>query len=355
MREGGNLVERAGTKAIQEFILENVEVHSADISAKISERFGISRQAANRHIQHLVHLGLLEATGNRRNKKYTLKSLRVESLSFELKPGLEEDRVWASHIRPIVAPFIGPNAYDILNYGFSEIFNNAIDHSEGSTVEVLICILPKEVSLAIQDNGIGIFDKIQRYFKLDDPRHALLELAKGKLTSDPERHTGEGIFFTCRMFDWFSIQSRFLSFIRHGEDDWLIEDRENASEGTSVTMAIRQDTERTPNEVFEKYGSEAEDYGFTRTHVPVNLALYEEETLVSRSQAKRLLSRVDRFKEALLDFKDVKDIGPAFSDEVFRVFANAHPSVKLSWINANPSVEKMIKRALANSANQSGA
>jgi hypothetical protein len=273
-----------------------------------------------------------------------------ESFSFELKPGLEEDKVWAGQIRSIVAPFAGPNAYNILNYGFSEIFNNAIDHSEGSVVKVAVCIFSKKVSITIRDNGVGIFDKIQRYFKLDDPRHALLELAKGKLTSDPERHTGEGIFFTCRMFDWFSIRSRLLVFIRHGDDDWLIEDRAKETEGTSVIMEIDRNTERTPKEVFEKYASEASEYGFTRTHVPVNLALYEGEMLVSRSQAKRLLARVDRFKEVMLDFKEVKDIGPAFSDEVFRVFAKAHPTVKLSWVNANAAVEKMIHRALANNA-----
>jgi len=82
--------------------------------------------------------------------------------------------------------------------------------------------------------------------------------------------------------------------------------------------------------------------------------IHEGETLFARSQAKRLLAGVDSFREVLLDFKDVKNIGPAFSDEIFRVFANAHPGVKLSWINANPSVEKMIKRALANSADKSG-
>ncbi|HIJ75653.1 MAG TPA: DUF4325 domain-containing protein [Deltaproteobacteria bacterium] len=338
-------MERDTTKQIHEFILANVEAYSSNISAKTSEKFGISRQAANRHTQHLVQSGMLEVSGNRRNRKYTPKSLREEVLSFELKPSLAEDRIWVKHIRPIVAPFIGANANDILNYGFSEIFNNAIDHSEGSMVDVIICIFWKKVRLTIRDNGTGIFDKIQRYFMLDDPRHALLELAKGKLTSDPERHTGEGIFFTCRMFDWFSIRSRFLSFIRYGDDDWLLEDRKKELEGTSVTMEISRDTERTSREVFEKYAGEANDYGFTRTHVPVNLALYEGETLVSRSQAKRLLARVDRFREVLLDFKDVKDIGAAFADEIFRVFAKAHPSIKLLWINADPLVEKMIARA----------
>jgi len=296
---------------------------------------------------------MLEASGNRRNRKYALKALREEVFSFELKPGLAEDTVWVKDIKPIAAPFIGPNANDILNYGFSEIFNNAIDHSEGSKVDVIICVFSKKIRLTIRDNGTGIFDKIQKYFMLDDPRHALLELAKGKLTSDPERHTGEGIFFTCRMFDWFSIRSRFLSFIRYGDDDWLLEDREKELEGTSVMMEILRNTERTSKEVFEKYAGEANDYGFTRTHVPVSLALYEGEKLLSRSQAKRLLARVDRFREVLLDFKDVKDIGAAFADEIFRVFARAHPSIKLLWMNSNPTIDKMIYRALARETDQS--
>ena len=232
-------MERTGTKKIYEFILENVQTHPTVMSAKISEKFGISRQAANRHIQRLIQSGALEASGNRRNRKYALKPLREEIFSFELKQGLEEDRIWASDVRPVVAPSVGSNAYDVLNYGFSEIFNNAMDHSEGKTVDVGIWIFSNKVRLMIRDDGIGIFDKIQRYFMLDDPRHALLELAKGKLTSDPERHTGEGIFFTCRMFDWFSIQSQFLSFIRYGDDDWLLENRQKEVKGTTVTMETR--------------------------------------------------------------------------------------------------------------------
>jgi len=104
------------------------------------------------------------------------------------------------------------------------------------------------------------------------------------------------------MFDWFSIQSRFLSFIRHGDDDWLLENRQKEVKGTTVIMETRRDTERASKDVFDKYAGEANDFGFTRTHVPANLALYEGEKLVSRSQAKRLLARVDRFKEVLLDF-----------------------------------------------------
>lgn len=340
-------MQRVSTKEIRDFILENLDTHESDISAMISEKFVISRQAANRHIRNLVQSGALEASGGRRNRRYRLKPLLTKTFTFKLENDLKEDRIWAKDIRNLLTSFAGTNAYDILHYGCSEICNNAIDHSEGNIIKVVIMTDAKNISLRIDDDGVGIFNKIQHFLNLDDPRQSLLELAKGKFTSDPDRHTGEGIFFTCRMFDWFSINSGSLAFIRYENDDWLIENREKKINGTSVIMVIRRNTERTTKSIFDKFADEASDFGFTRTHVPVNLALYEGEKLISRSQARRVLVRVDRFREVMLDFKDVIDIGPAFADEIFRVFANSHPNIKLRWINSNSDVEKMINRALA--------
>jgi len=342
-------MQRARSKEIREFILGKIDIHPSDISAVVAGAFGISRQAASRHVQHLVKSGAIGTIGKGRCVKYRLKEIESKWYHFSLETALEEDIVWATYVKPIIAPFAGANTYDILNYGFTEIFNNVLDHSEGRTVKVNILIYANKIKLRVRDDGIGVFKKIQGHFSLEDPRHALLELAKGKITSDPERHTGEGIFFASRMFDCFIMWSDFLSYIRYSDDDWLLEDRKTKWNGTNVTMEIQYDTNKTTTEVFEKYAGEAGDYGFTRTHVPVNLALYEGETLVSRSQAKRVLARVDRFREVWLDFKDVKNIGPAFADEIFRVFAKAHPNIRLFWENANPMVEKMIARALSNS------
>lgn len=45
------------------------------------------------------------------------------------------------------------------------------------------------------------------------------------------------------------------------------------------------------------------------------------------------------------DFGEVTDIGQAFADEIFRVFANAHPEMELIAIQAVPDVRQMIRRA----------
>jgi hypothetical protein len=78
------------------------------------------------------------------------------------------------------------------------------------------------------------------------------------------------------------------------------------------------------------------------------LAQYGNEKLVSRSQAKRLLERVDRFKIVIFDFRGVDTIGQAFADEVFRVFKNQHPDMEIYPINANELVMQMITRVEAN-------
>jgi STAS-like domain of unknown function (DUF4325) len=107
---------------------------------------------------------------------------------------------------------------------------------------------------------------------------------------------------------------------------------------------LHNHTARTIKKVFDQFTSD-DDYGFTKTVVPVRLMQYGDDNLVSRSQAKRLLERFDRFKVVILDFTAVASVGQAFADEVFRVFRNKHPEVELVPIHTSPDVERMISRA----------
>jgi hypothetical protein len=54
----------------------------------------------------------------------------------------------------------------------------------------------------------------------------------------------------------------------------------------------------------------------------------DQARLLARAEAKRLLQRVERFRRVVLDFSGVALIGQSFADEVFRVFANAHPAMR---------------------------
>jgi anti-sigma regulatory factor (Ser/Thr protein kinase) len=327
------------TEQIRQFILENVEDHPTDITSIASVEFNISRQASHRHIQKLVNAGLLIPNGVTRNRTYDVKPVASFYKLLRLK-GLEEDKVWRQNILPLMAN-VPQNVLQICHHGFTEIVNNAIDHSEGTSLKIKVLRTYKLIELQVSDNGVGIFNKIQREFNLDDPLHAILELSKGKLTTDPTHHSGEGIFFTSRIFDRFTILSDKLSFEHlESDNDWLLEDKDTVFSGTLVDMRIDLRSKQTTQQVFDRYTSD--DFSFTKTHVPVFLARYGNENLVSRSQAKRLLTRFERFKEIVLDFDNVESIGQAFADEIFRVFVSQNPNIHLRPINTNSQVKKMI-------------
>jgi anti-sigma regulatory factor (Ser/Thr protein kinase)/uncharacterized protein (DUF1330 family) len=335
---------RPQRNAIRSFIIENVTDHPRDITSITAKKFGISRQAAHRHIQQLAHENVIRITGRTRAREYALKPIASHTVSLDLSPSLKEDQVWREHVLPRLEG-VKPNVLALCEYGCTEMVSNAIDHSEGTKVSIQLVYTPARIRLVVKDDGVGIFHKVQTKLGLEDEHHAILELAKGKLTTDPQRHTGEGVFFTSRVFDTFTILSGNLRFITlSGGSDWLLEDQRPIL-GTTFIMDISTQSKRRTQEIFDKYASQDDDYGFTKTHVPVTLAKYGPENLVSRSQAKRLLARFDRFREVVLDFKNVETIGQAFADEIFRVYVSAHPNVHITPINATGQIRAMIHRA----------
>lgn len=334
---------RARGEEIRRYILENIEKHPNDISKVTSEKFGITRQAVNKHLQKLSLEGALKDSGATRNHTYKLAPLVKWNNTYDVAPGLSESDVWAKDIKPILGPQ-PESVTDIWQYGFTEMFNNAKDHAESHTIIVSIEKTAILSEIIIIDFGMGIFKKIQQAMSLLDERHALLELAKGKFTTDPAHHTGEGIFFTSRMFDSFCIRSGGLYFSHKAgtEVDWLLETQ--AEEGTAVLMKLSNHTSRTVKEIFDNYVS-GDEYGFTKTVVPVRLAQYGDDKLISRSQAKRVLARVELFKTVLFDFDGLDTIGQSFADEIFRVFPLQHPDIQLIPVNMSEGVRQMVERA----------
>jgi len=336
---------RARGEQVRRFIIDNVGKHPTGITRRTISRFGISRQAVNQHLHRLVDEGALLQQGATKGRSYTLAPLAHWIRDYTLPGSPTEDQVWMRDVAPSLGQ-MPQNVAGIWQYAFTEMFNNAIEHSEGTSIGVDLTKTAASTELVIFDNGIGIFKKIQAALGLLDERHSVLELAKGKCTTDPARHSGEGIFFASRMFDDFTILSGEAIFSHEFADaeDWIME-REKYSSGTAVFMTLSTHTSRTTKKVFDKFASDSGDYGFTKTVVPVRLVRYGDDNLVSRSQARRLLARVDRFKLVMLDFDGVDAIGRAFADEVFRVFPAQHPEVDVVEIKANSPVKRMISRA----------
>jgi len=336
---------RSRGEEIRRFILQNVGSNPSNISKLTMDRFGITRQAVNAHLHRLVVQGALKEQGKTRGRVYELAPILQWKQVYTIAEGAAEDVVWRSDVAPVLGA-LPENVSDIWAYGFTEMFNNAREHSGGTTILVSMTKTAVTSEMLILDDGVGIFRKIQSALNLLDERHAIFELSKGKLTTDPARHTGEGIFFTSRAFDGFDILSGGVLWSHQfGEDeDWLLE-RQNPTSGTAVFLKLDNHTSRSLKKVFDQFTASDDDLAFNKTIVPVQLAQYGNDKLISRSQAKRVLARVDLFKRVILDFKDVPTIGQAFADEVFRVFPSEHPEIELVSIHASSEVRRMILRA----------
>ena len=326
----------------QTLLLKLVADGHGNVAARLSEAAGISRQAASARVSAAVRAGVLVRHGKGRGVRYALAETHRLEQHFE-RVGLSEDRVWRSLCAPVVAD-LPSNVRDVWQYGLTEMINNAVDHSGASIVRVGIVRNALYTQAWVADDGEGIFLKIAKALDLYDPRESILELAKGKLTTDPDNHSGEGIFFSSKVFDLFDIQSGALHFMHDdGLDDVLIE-RPKDAPGTLVLMRLSNQSTRTTKEIFDKFAA-PDEYTFAKTIVPVRLAQHEGEKLVSRSQAKRLTMRFERFKSVILDFAGVEEIGQAFADQVFRVFQKAHPDTRLVPVSMSPSVKEMVSRA----------
>ncbi len=343
-REGDTLMGtvRARGEEIRQYILRNVQANPRTISRLATDKFRVSRQAINVHLRRLVNEGALSQAGKTNNRAYELAPVLKWNHLYRDQPA--EDMVWRNDIAEALG-LLPENVQDIWNYGFTEMFNNALDHSQGTTIYVAITKTAVTSEMMIMDDGIGIFQKIKDQLGLLDERHAIFELAKGKLTTDPKHHTGEGIFFASRMFDAFDILSSrvFFSHEIGKEEDWLIE-QPTRHHGTAVFMRLNNHTARTTRRIFDKFTS-GDEPAFSKTVVPVRLAQYGNDKLISRSQAKRVLARVELFSDVVLDFRNVPIIGQAFADEVFRIFTREHPKVTVVPIRANSGVQRMIARA----------
>ena len=319
-------------------ILDRVNSRKS-INSFIVQKHGITRQTVNNYLRKLVENEIIEKQG----KNYVI-AIKVFDKKYKIN-GLEEDRVYEDFIKPIIVDY-KPNVQMIINYSFTEMLNNAIDHSESKDVEILVGRAYDRLAVLIQDNGVGIFRKIKENKNLKNEKQAILELKKGKLTTDNKNHTGEGIFFTSRMTNVFKITS--FGDVFTGNKDKIFHDFEieNENYSTQVAFLVWKDSEITSKEIFERY--QDEDDCFAKTEIIVKLVKEYEKNLVSRSVAKRILNNLEKFKEITFDYKGIENIGQGFADQIYRVFQNENPEVILNNINVNEEIEFMINRAKKN-------
>jgi anti-sigma regulatory factor (Ser/Thr protein kinase) len=311
-------------------------------AGEVAAAAGISRQAAHRHLAALVREGRLVAEGKGRAARYRDAGRLPVSRRYP-RAIISEDKVWrdlASTHRQLGA--LPKDGRSVFEYAFTEMLNNAIEHSGSKHVQVSLETIPRGLAFEVVDQGRGAFANLRNTLGLASELEALQELSKGKLTTLPAGHTGEGIFFTSKVADRFELESGKLKWLVDNVRDDVAVGQVPFRRGTRVRFEARAKPRRRLADVFAEY---TDDFEFKKTRIVVKLFALGTR-FISRSEARRVLTVLDRFAEAVLDFRGVDEIGQGFADEVFRVWPAGHGETKLTPVNMNDAVAFMVNRAL---------
>lgn len=331
----------------REKIISYIKKHPNAKSSDLVGILGISRQTTADHLKRLVNENIIQKRGSTRNATYSFgapKKPAVINLDLiKSNKDLHEDAVYDEiEMRLHLKSILPKNVRSIIYYAFSEMLNNAIDHSKSKKVKINFQIEKGVVKFIIRDSGIGIFKNVQSTFGLKNEYEGAEHLFKGKQTTMPSHHSGQGIFFTSRIADRLNIRShKLLAAIDNEKNDVYLKD-DKSIQGTEVEFKIKKGSKKNLQKLFHEYANE--DFEFDRSEV--KLRLHAERELISRSQARRLVTGLEKYKKITFDFQKIPGIGQAFTDEVFRVFRLHHPDIKIEYINANASIEFMIQRCL---------
>ncbi len=338
----------------KELILAKINESNKTKTKELTKITGFTRAYINTFLQELEEEGKIIKLGHTKgafyipanNKKIQIiKSNILEFNQTLINVNLHEENILQTIKQQTGIFFDLPdNVINILEYSFLEMVNNAIEHSKSKKIKIKMAkTKDKIITFTVEDQGIGIFENIKNIFKLPDILSAIQELLKGKQTTEPTQHTGQGIFFTSKMADNFTIKSsNKILMINNLIDDIFIEDRKTLP-GTTIIFTLNTNTKRTSQEIFNKFTDK--EYEFSKTQVKIKLFKIAKN-LLSRSEARRIIFGLEKFQEIILDFQDVESIGQAFADEIFRVWQSNHQETKITYININENIEFMIKRAL---------
>ncbi|HXK40551.1 MAG TPA: DUF4325 domain-containing protein [Candidatus Paceibacterota bacterium] len=340
---------------IRELIQNKISKSGQTTVSEVVKETGFSRAYVHRFFQALTDEGLIVRIGQANRAKYVLsgqeniQKAKLGILSFNRvfkAKGLQEDQVWDKVVSETgILNGVSENVRRIVEYGFTEMLNNAIEHSHSEDVKIMIDRQPGLIRFDVIDRGVGIFENIIHARHLKSAEEAIQDLLKGKQTTAPEEHSGEGIFFTRRIADTFVIRSSQKKiFFDNRKDDFTVSSIKPVS-GTKVTFAIAIDSGKNLTDVFKKYTTEEYEFGTTE----VTVRLYkpgQAGTFVSRSQARRVLVGLEKFKNVILDFSGVAAVGQGFVDEIFRVWKKKYSETRVTPVNANEDVEFMIRRSM---------
>ena len=319
--------------------IEQGEINTEEIAANLE----VSRKTIYTYIAKSIERGEIRYI---KRGHYELIDKTFSDEYMEVAKDESEDSViFETKILPYLEE-LPQNLKNIWQYACSEMINNVIEHSSGRKMHILIKKNILKTTVIISDNGIGIFKKIKEHFSYGSEEEAMHELFKGRLTTDAQNHSGEGIFFTSRIMDKFFAISNGRIFTHNNYEDayYYIEELEK-NKSTTIIMELSNYSKKILSEVFDEFSDE--DGKFFKTEILMK-NIFSNNYPISRSQAKRLSRHFDKFEEVVLDFDEIEGMGQGFAHELFVVFALKHENIRLRMINANKNVNKMFVHVTTN-------
>lgn len=316
------------------YLLEKIEQNIENPSQIVSDTFGINRNTVHKYINELTENKVIQRV---KRGVYQLVNNEFDFCFKKEKDEIKNEtdifyKCLKNHISGL-----SDSIREIWEYTFSEMVNNVIDHSGADNLYIKIRKNYLKTEVVIVDDGIGIFEKIKKHFSLPSLDDAICELFKGKLTTDSSRHSGEGIFFSSRIMDDFTIWSSEKVFTHNKFDNNALISFPKLEKGTVVIMSISNFSNKKTAEVFDKYTNR--DNNFTKTSIILKNVF--DSSPISRSQARRVLNGLEKFEEIILDFQEVSWMGQGFAHQVFVLYKESNPGLKITPINMNEDVTKM--------------
>jgi anti-sigma regulatory factor (Ser/Thr protein kinase) len=336
---------------VRSVILKKIEKTGEARVSEVMTATGFSRAYVNRFFQGLREEGKIVLLGQTNKTKYVLAEREVlrqakkEISSFRhlfKNKDLSEDKILAEVANQTgIFLDLPKNVKQIVEYSLTELLNNAIEHSGSKTIELAVKKEKDRIDFSVIDKGVGIFNHIAKKRKLKNELEAIQDLVKGKQTTAPKEHSGEGIFFTSKAADIMTIQSSKKKLIFNNIVDDIFIKEGLKVKGTKVAFVIGLKSKANLAKIFQEYSEGLFDFGKTK----VVVRLYKIGTeYISRSQARRILSGLEKFKKIVLDFKGVEFVGRSFADEIFRVWQKKHPDIKVEYLGANKNIDFTIKK-----------
>lgn len=310
----------------------------------------ISRQYISALISQMVKEGLLLKGGSTASSFYVLpanENLIVEIIKLRFKRNQIKEHEVFNRLRDRynLVKGLSENIQSVLFYAFTEMLNNAIEHSQSENIEIEIRRERSNLTFVVNDFGIGVFRNVMKQRGLNSEIEAMQDLLKGKTTTRPHSHTGEGIFFTSKIADIFLLESfEYRLRVDNLIKDVFFEELKPSKNGTRVVFTISNNSKRHLNDVFKRFVVNPGEPGFNKTEILVRLFV-QGTIYISRSQARRILSGLDKYESIILDYEKVNTVGQAFADEIYRVFRRNNPNIKIESRNMIEPVKFMVERA----------